>query len=274
MKKSTIVVSSALALLLSVPALAHRGPGGGHGRGPGAHLERFDQNKDGTITRAEADAVKAEMFAKLDTDRSGSLSAEELEQGKQAFRAARQQARFAREDANGDGFLAADETRMPAQRFAQLDTDGDGRVSLAELQAAPKRGPRRDPAKRFARLDANDDGRVTRDEVPRMPDARFQKLDQNGDGALSVEELSAGRPGKGARGHGMRGKGGLARLDQDGDGQVTAAEATAATDALFARLDGNADGQITPDERPRGKKGGRRGHGKAGAKAGKGAPAQ
>ncbi|MCJ2050443.1 EF-hand domain-containing protein [Methylobacterium sp. J-070] len=46
----------------------------------------------------------------------------------------------------------------PARRFRRLDANGDGFVTAEEIDAAT--------AKRFARLDDNHDGRITRSERP------------------------------------------------------------------------------------------------------------
>src|SRR5690606_9610018 len=110
--------------------------------------------------------------------------------------------------ANGDGELSRDEaSRMPDEKFAKLDTDGNGSLSEAEL-AAGKRG-HADPAKRaerqakrFAKLDANNDGELSPDETKRMPEAVFQEIDTNSDGSLSAEEFSAAGPKHGKRGPG------------------------------------------------------------------------
>lgn len=45
----------------------------------------------------------------------------------------------------------------------QLDTDGDGQISRAELQAAQQR-----QLERFEKADANADGKLTRDEMRAM----------------------------------------------------------------------------------------------------------
>ncbi len=69
------------------------------------------------------------------------------------------------------GMSAQNKPKKPAdpqKRFARMDTDHDGRISLAEYQAAGKPGSADKRAK------------------------RFKKLDTNGDGYLSPEELAAG----------------------------------------------------------------------------------
>lgn len=76
--------------------------------------------------------------------------------------------------------------------FMAADTDGDGKVSLAEWTAfQEKRKAKGDPAKSFARMDTNKDGFVDKAELDAFLAKRFAKLDKNGDGVLSADE----RPG-------------------------------------------------------------------------------
>lgn len=83
------------------------------------------------------------------------------------------------------------------QRVAALmrmDTDRDGRVSQAELQAfqAGRKHPGKGGGgKLFAKADADRDGYISRGEIERMAEKRFAKLDANGDGKLAADE----RPG-------------------------------------------------------------------------------
>lgn len=100
--------------------------------------------------------------------------------------------------------------------------------------------------------DANRDGIITRAEIIAQADARFARLDANGDGQISAEERAAM---KGKRGGGMKGKRD-ARLDTDRDGTVTDAErATAKADRtarraqMTARMDTNGDGTVSAEER-------------------------
>lgn len=76
--------------------------------------------------------------------------------------------------------------------FMWADTDGDGKVSLAEWTAfQTQRKAKGDPAKSFARMDANKDGFVDKSELDAFLAKRFARLDKNGDGVVSAEE----RPG-------------------------------------------------------------------------------
>ena len=78
--------------------------------------------------------------------------------------------------------------------FKELDSDGDGQLSQAELSTMPTRGGR-SADDRFAQLDADDDGYVSQAEMrqaregarARRPD--FSELDSDGDGQLSIAAL-------------------------------------------------------------------------------------
>lgn len=152
-------------------------------------------------------------------------------------------------------------------RFGRLDQNNDGRVTADEMRQSceAKRGSF------FARMDRDGDGRISRDEARRMPEARFQAMDANGDGFLTEDELASKR-GPERRGSCDRADGFLTKLDQDGDGVVTLAEARAASIAHFEKMDKNSDGVLTRDEMRRGKPGKHGKHGKRG-KRGENGPA-
>ena len=101
-----------------------------------------------------------------DTNGDGAVTLDEFE----AARLEAIRAQFARLDADGDGRLTADELDQRRERFAgrprgpllEVDTDGDGAWSLAELQAV-----RPDlSAEQFNRLDRDGDGLIRADERP------------------------------------------------------------------------------------------------------------
>jgi EF hand len=89
---------------------------------------------------------KAEMLKKFDTNHDGKLDDAERQAMHAAMQAkwqARQQELLAKYDANRDGKLDDAEKQamrhdLAAQRFAKLDTDGDGKLSLAEFEAGVK----------------------------------------------------------------------------------------------------------------------------------------
>ncbi|MFW2588038.1 EF-hand domain-containing protein [Sagittula sp. SSi028] len=113
-------------------------------------FEQADANNDGKITQEEMDAAAAQRFADADTNGDGKLSAEELVAQAEARQAERENTRraertermIARLDYDRDGLLSAEEMRAarPADGFAKMlerfDTDEDGALSQDELAQA------------------------------------------------------------------------------------------------------------------------------------------
>ncbi len=139
-------------------------------------------------TRAEVEAKVKERFAMMDSNRDGFVSKAEADTVKAAKREERQDRHFAQMDANKDGAITRAEfdaghvtlreglwsgkrLAMTVMRaggvFAPRDADSDGRVSLAEALARP--------LARFDRADANKDGTLTPEE---RKAARQQKRDE------------------------------------------------------------------------------------------------
>jgi EF hand len=131
MKKIALMLGTAAALL-AVPALAQ---GGRERPNP-------DANGDGIVTRAEVSSSVAARFAKMDANKDGKVD--------KADREARMAAR------DGDGREGKGKRRGPAR----FDANGDGAISLAEMQAAA--------LARFDRVDANKDGQLTETERQAM----------------------------------------------------------------------------------------------------------
>ncbi len=115
--------------------------------------------------------------------------------------------------------------------FTELDANGDGQLTLAELEAHGEA--------RFAATDTDGDGLLSRDEliaagaarVARGVDARLERFDDNEDGMLSANEADDMRPRRPSPerifGH----------MDADGDGVVTEAEFEEAAARFMERRD-------------------------------------
>src|SRR5262245_30306863 len=111
-----------------------------------AWFQRLDTNKDGAISKEEAQAAAdqriAQTFDRLDLNHDGMITQDEVNQVHEQRRAERQAEaaeRFKQADTNGDGLLSKDEVNkaMPrlARAFDRLDTNHDGQLSEQELQA-------------------------------------------------------------------------------------------------------------------------------------------
>jgi Ca2+-binding EF-hand superfamily protein len=162
-----------------------------------------------------------------------------------------------------------------------LDTDGDGQLSAAEIEAAPKslltldknhdgqitgeeyspkledKTAANDLVTRLMLMDKNGDGVLTADEVPERMRPMFERGDANHDGKLTKDEIVAmsgkqadpqGRPiGKGNAAGMLRMDPIMDALDADHDGVLSAAEIASAPGALKT-LDKDADGTLSRDE--------------------------
>ncbi|MEO7820295.1 MAG: EF-hand domain-containing protein [Sphingomicrobium sp.] len=161
---------------------------------------------------------------------------------------------------------------MVQAHFARIDTNHDGFITKAEMEAAHanmkmgdhamgERGmgqhgmgdhAMRDPNAAFDRLDTNKDGMISRDEFAKGRELRIEQRVVINDGKMPM--------GEGMRMHGKGGMGGMGGMgmmmggmmkmaDANKDGRVSLQEATAAALQRFDRADTNHDGRLTPDER-------------------------
>ena len=137
------------------------------------HFARADADRDGFVTKAEADAAAqamrtriqqrmterggkrgmgAALFERMDANRDGSVSRVEFDAAT-AHRQHRLAERKLRRSGHRSGMIGA-------HMFAMADTNKDGRVALQEAQAAA--------LQHFDMADADRDGMVTRDERRQM----------------------------------------------------------------------------------------------------------
>jgi Ca2+-binding EF-hand superfamily protein len=114
--------------------------------------------------------------------------------------------------------------------FKSMDTNGDGTLSAAELQAAESKVQQQRIAQVRARVEAE-----------------FNKLDTNHDGQLSKAEFMAAVPS--AASTPANGNAILNQLDKNKDGKVTVQEYEAPILSRFDSLDLNHDGVISDAER-------------------------
>lgn len=178
-----IVLGSGVALAQPMGADGHgarshgqheRGEGRGRGGMNGLRmLQVADLNGDNTVTRAEVEQLQGEEFAFRDRNGDGFLDqadASPMRQRMMSLREERREARqAAREEAGEDrsgrrGMRRGDRDGEPRQR---MDANEDGRVSRDEFTARS--------ARLFERLDTNADGSVTPAELDAHVEARMER---------------------------------------------------------------------------------------------------
>jgi len=111
------------------------------------------------------------------------------------------QSDFAIADADSDGKLTAEElaTFQHREAMAEIDLDGDRRISRKEWAAARPSAGEDDP--HFDALDRDSDGEVSGAEAVAFitsHDAftdQFSEVDEDGDSVLHWEEIDAAEPG-------------------------------------------------------------------------------
>src|SRR5690606_34272096 len=137
------VLASAFVLSMAIPAaLAQDGTGNPQQaqqpqRGPGMMFNRLDENGDGAIAPEEFGSDRIDMLKAADADGDGTLTQEELVT-----------------------YVMNREFQRQARRAERrLDIDGDGKVTIAEIEDYQK--------KHFALLDRDSDGKLSQDELRR-----------------------------------------------------------------------------------------------------------
>lgn len=110
-------------------------------------------------------------------------------------------------DTDNDGRITRAEVEAArAAQFAAADADGDGQLTEAELAAshAASAAERAEAqaARRISRMDVNGDGTLSIGEIPSMMRI-FDRLDTNGDGAIDADERAQARyhRGEDRKGH-------------------------------------------------------------------------
>lgn len=150
--RTLLTLTAVSVAILATASFAQQEP-----RGMMFPFEAADADKDGKVTEAELDALRAAEAKAMDSNGDGKLTVEELT----AAHLARMTARA---------------TEMATRRVEAQDTDGDMALSAAELASRPM------PAMLFGRADADNDGAVTEAELEAMHAEMGERHGENRDG--------------------------------------------------------------------------------------------
>ena len=177
-------------------------------RSPQQMFDRFDEDGDGRISRAEAPERMQMRWDKIDVNADGYWDADEhtarLEHHRQ-----RSGEKGARSGKGRDQFRS--------ERRRTRDGEGPALRTDGERKKRPKRGgckprgaagkgrPGKKIAELFDRLDPAGETPISKDALPERMQKRFERMDADGDGFLDQEEQAAildkisRRPGRKAR---------------------------------------------------------------------------
>ncbi len=186
-----------------------RGPGRG---GPEVMfvqmLQQHDIDKDGKISKEEANAAGTALFASIDADKDGVLTPGEMRQHREAMReerkaameAMRAERQAAREAAQADGQIPPPGGQRQEQA---MNGDGQGRDGRGHdgkrhgwhNERADRGGDRggRDGMRGEGRMmrvaDTDENGQISQAEATAMADRMFTRMDRNKDGFISVDDM-------------------------------------------------------------------------------------
>jgi Ca2+-binding EF-hand superfamily protein len=196
-----------------------------------------DENNDGQISQKEAvdagNLLVGGFFFRADQNGDGSLSPDEARQAREAFLATKPWVRYAVQtaqvqlkkdnvttnnnanrnqnllaslagtfDTNNDKNLQASELRQAVQSavqtgFAAADTNRDGQLSNAEVNAAMSGVARQVAQASFQQADTDNDGQISQAEFEKAlvepVRVAFAVMDLNHDGKLSPQEAQTAR---------------------------------------------------------------------------------
>ena len=141
MKTRILVIAACIGLATPGIALAAKGEGEGGGDRIQKRFEHMDLDSNGRVTLEELKTVREKRIARADADGDGAVTLEELQEASK--RQSKHGARlFERMDLNDDGKVtAAESSEVTTQWFAKVDGNGDGGITIGELQQWRPGGP-------------------------------------------------------------------------------------------------------------------------------------
>lgn len=197
--KTKLIVAASIGSLaagsLSPAFAADDADGPREGRFAARMIDRYDADKDGTVTLDEYLAVEDDRFEKADGDGDGFVTALEFESAMGGAAERRGGRMLDRLDTDKDGRISVAEAEADAvervkRRFARLDKDQDGFIGKAELAGDKDRTASRRGSRMMERIDTDKDGRISTAEAGNARKMRFEQMDADKDGTVTVAELT------------------------------------------------------------------------------------
>ncbi|WP_018898238.1 EF-hand domain-containing protein [Rhizobium sp. 2MFCol3.1] len=195
---SVLIVGTAAGSSFAAPGDKHKHPPrphhammGGGMRGPVMRevvfvrmLQQFDTNKDGQISKDEAQKGMEAIFAAIDTNNDGSLTPGEIRKYHEA--------QMAKMKAPAED-MAADDEAPPAPPPADADA-GQPAPPQDEAGRGPGRHGMRGPGMIrelliMQRIDTDENGQISKQEAEAAFEKFFTRMDTNKDGVISIADM-------------------------------------------------------------------------------------
>lgn len=174
MKTKWIAVALAATTALAMPAFAQM------------DAPREGRRMAAPMTRADVEAKVKDRFAKMDLNRDGAVTKEEVGQMREQRREERRDRAFAMLDTDRNGSISRSEFDARATKREGAGAMRQGMMRKRMMRRAVM--ARAMGGRMFARADANNDGRVTLNEALTPAMAAFDRADANRDGTVTPEE--------------------------------------------------------------------------------------
>jgi Ca2+-binding EF-hand superfamily protein len=161
-------------------------------------LKEYDKNGDGFLQRDEVPPYLREHFDKLDTNKDGKLSREELEQGAAYLQPKRRpsDAVFVLIESSDIHEDSQAELQRIYDLLRKLDKNNTGKIDSDALKAVRQELLEERVDNIIKELDTNKDGKISRDEARGHLKTNFDKIDTNKDGFLDRQELLRAASGR------------------------------------------------------------------------------
>ena len=197
--KKTVLAIAGIGLLAGTAALAQPGERASIpmtradvAQKSAERFQKMDLNGDGVLDLADQELRREQRIARLDTDGNGAISKAERDAAREA-RKERRAERMAERGVEGERREGKRKMRggkrghfrggmMGGGKMARADANGDGRLTLQEMQAHA--------LERFDRIDTDKNGTVTAEERKAAHDARREKMRER------MEQRRAARAGE------------------------------------------------------------------------------
>lgn len=201
-------------------------------------LRRFDENRDGKVTRDEFNATVRKIFAEMDLNGDGKISDDDLPpmmrgrgvlaesdgvgpmgmgRGRYGGAGGPMMTMLRGADANKDGVITLEEAQAQAGKmFAQWDRNKDNAIDSTDFDAMRKEMTDYRVKRFIHRFGADKDGKITREQFDKVSKERFAMGDLNNDGRITRDEM----PGRGHWGGRHGGDGERDRGERRGRGPM------------------------------------------------------